>query len=116
MKWTLRIEELAMFALGLYVFLAFLPFAWWWFLVLILTPDISMLGYLGGNKTGAFVYNFFHHRALALLVLVIGVYLENQIVILAGIILFSHIAMDRFFGYGLKYVTGFKHTHLEELK
>jgi hypothetical protein len=29
-------------------------------------PDISMLGYLAGNKAGAIIYNFFHHKALGI--------------------------------------------------
>jgi hypothetical protein len=32
-----------------------------------------------------------------------------------GLILFSHSAMDRMLGYGLKYESGFKFTHLGEI-
>jgi hypothetical protein len=34
---------------------------------------------------------------------------------LAGIILFAHSSMDRLFGYGLKYFTGFSDTHLGKI-
>jgi hypothetical protein len=71
-----------------------------------------MLGYLAGNRTGPFVYNFIHHKGIALLVYLLGWYFRQDWVLFTGIILFAHSAMDRMFGYGLKYVTGFKYTHL----
>ena len=111
MKTVIRLEELAMFILSILAF-STLPFAWWWFLVLILTPDISFLGYAGGNKMGAIIYNVFHHKAVAILVYIVGCYYNNQVVQLIGIILFGHSSMDRFFGYGLKTFEGFKSTHL----
>jgi len=114
MNTTLKLEELALFLLGIFLF-AQLPFAWWWFLVLILTPDIGMIGYLFGNKSGAFTYNLFHHRGTAIACYLIGIYTQSEITQLIGIILFSHAAMDRLFGYGLKYEKGFKFTHLGEI-
>ena len=74
-----------------------------------------MLGYLAGNKAGAYIYNLFHHRALAIAVYLLGIYMESEAVQLAGVILFSHSSMDRMFGYGLKYEKGFKFTHLGEI-
>jgi hypothetical protein len=114
MKTIIKLEEAALFILGIFLFNR-LNFEWWWFLVLILAPDLSMLGYLFGNKTGAFLYNIFHHKAIALLIYALGCYLSNETIQLAGIILFSHSAMDRIFGYGLKYEKGFKYTHLGEI-
>ncbi len=111
MNTIIKLEELAMFLCSILAF-STLPFAWWWFPLLILTPDISMLGYLVNNKAGAISYNFFHHKAVALSVLVIGYYLLNDYWLLAGVILFGHSSMDRTMGYGLKYFTGFKFTHL----
>ncbi|CAM3536489.1 DUF4260 domain-containing protein [Zobellia roscoffensis] len=114
MKQLLKTEELVMFLFGIYIF-SLLPYAWWWFLVLLLTPDIGMLGYLLGDKIGAVCYNIFHHKGIALAIYIIGAYLSEPIVQLTGIILFSHAAMDRIFGYGLKYDKGFKFTHLGEI-
>ena len=114
MKTTLKLEELALFLLGIFLFTQ-LPFAWWWFLVLILTPDIGMVGYLFGNKSGAISYNIFHHRGIAVAVYLTGIYLQSEFTQLIGVILFSHAAMDRFFGYGLKYEKGFKYTHIGEI-
>ena len=63
MKTIIKLEEVLMFVLGIYLFNQ-LDYAWWWFLVLILAPDIGMLGYLFGNRAGAFTYNLFHHSYL----------------------------------------------------
>ncbi|HET8810922.1 MAG TPA: DUF4260 domain-containing protein [Flavobacteriaceae bacterium] len=114
MKTVLKLEEFAMFLLGIYAF-SLLDFAWWWFLVLLLAPDIGTLGYLFGNKTGAFCYNLFHHKGIAILVYFFGIFIQNEILQLIGVILFSHASLDRIFGYGLKYEKGFKFTHLGNL-
>ncbi|WP_047246447.1 DUF4260 domain-containing protein [Maribacter thermophilus] len=114
MKNLLRLEELAMFVLGIFMF-GLLGYQWWLLLVLLLTPDIGMLGYLVNNKLGAGLYNLFHHKGVAILLYFFGMYFSMPIVQLAGVILFSHSAMDRMFGYGLKYEKGFKFTHLGEI-
>lgn len=111
MKNSLKLEELLMFCLGVFLFNQ-LNFAWWWFLILILTPDIGMIGYLVSTKVGAIMYNIFHHKAIAVGVYFTGMYLNNNIIILIGIILFSHASLDRIFGYGLKYNNSFNNTHL----
>jgi hypothetical protein len=114
MKTVLKLEETALFILGIYLF-SRLNYQWWWFLALILAPDLSMIGYAFGNKAGAFFYNVFHHKGIAVLIYVFGCYFDIEMLQLAGIILFSHSAMDRIFGYGLKYEKGFKYTHLGEI-
>jgi len=114
MKNSLKIEELFMFGLGIYLF-SLLPYEWWWFLVLILAPDIGMVGYFFGNKVGALMYNLFHHKGVAIAIYLLGVYFSMDIIQLIGVILFAHSAMDRIMGYGLKYDKGFKYTHLGEI-
>lgn len=107
----IKLEQIALLAFSIFLF-SHTDHAWWWFPLLILLPDISMLGYLVGPKTGSFVYNFFHHQAFALIVLCLGWQVENAWFYLAGIILLGHSSMDRIFGYGLKHSDSFKHTHL----
>ena len=114
MKNTIRLEELSMMALCLYG-LYFFNAAWWYYPLLFLGPDISMLGYLAGNKTGAWIYNLFHHKAIAVMVFIAGITIEHQVLMLSGIVLFGHSSMDRFFGYGLKLNDGFKFTHLGKI-
>ncbi len=111
MKTLLKIEVVVFFGASIYLFNR-LNIEWWWFPALILLPDISMLGYLINPRIGAYTYNFFHHKALALFVYMIGIYFSNNIILLAGIILFAHSSMDRIFGYGLKYTDSFTNTHL----
>ena len=111
MKTTLKIEELFMFLLGIYLFTK-LDYSWWWYIGLILAPDLSMLGYLINPKLGAISYNLFHHKGIAILLYFIGIYFGNSYFQLIGIILFSHASMDRIFGYGLKYFDSFSNTHL----
>ena len=114
MKSLLKLEELAMFILGIYMF-SQLSYTWWWFLVLILLPDIGMLGYAVNAKIGAVSYNLFHHKGIAILIYFLGIYFEIELLNLAGIILFAHASLDRIFGYGLKFNDAFKNTHLGEI-
>jgi hypothetical protein len=114
MKTLIKLEEIMMFVLGIYLF-GLLDYAWWWFLVLILAPDIGMIGYAFGNKIGAIFYNIFHHKGLAIGTYLFGMYLSLPLWQLAGVILFSHSALDRALGYGLKYDKGFKYTHLGDI-
>ena len=110
----LKLEELALMVLGIFMF-GLLGYQWWLLPALILAPDISMLGYLLGSKIGVYFYNLAHHRGMAILLYFAGIYFMLPIVQLIGTILFIHIAMDRIFGYGLKYEKGFKFTHLGEI-
>ncbi|MDC7994074.1 DUF4260 domain-containing protein [Altibacter sp. HG106] len=115
MKTVLKIEEWMQFLAGLYFF-SQLEFAWWWFPVLILTPDIGMLGYLQSPRTGALTYNLFHHKGIAIALVLLGILTNYPWMLLVGIILFSHASLDRAVGYGLKYKDHFKHTHLDKIK
>jgi hypothetical protein len=78
----------------------------------VLAVDISMVGYLAGPRTGAMVYNVFHNQAAGLLVLGAGVVSGVVPLVLAGAVLVGHVGMDRLAGYGLKYPTAFRDTHL----
>ncbi len=111
MRSLLKIEEVFLFILSIYLFTQ-LDYAWWWFPTLILLPDIGMLGYLINTKIGAIIYNIVHHRAASIIVYVVGSIIFSPITQLIGIIMFAHTAMDRVFDYGLKYSDNFKHTHL----
>lgn len=114
MNTLIKLEEVALFGLGFFMFCT-LDYAWWWFPALLLAPDLSMIGYAFGNKAGAWTYNLAHHRGIAIAIYLMGVYLGNNLLLLAGILLFAHSSMDRMFGYGLKYEKGFKFTHLGEI-
>ncbi len=112
MSKLIKLEEAAMFVLALLMFEQQCTISWWWFWGCLLLPDLSMLGYLANARTGAYIYNFFHHKAVAIIIYLIGTYTANEIWVFIGIILFAHSSMDRVFGYGLKLVSGFQDTHL----
>jgi hypothetical protein len=113
MKQLLQLEELAQTALGIAA-LYYQPIhvGWWLLPILFLSPDISMLGYAINTKVGAFVYNLFHHKGLAIIIAAAGFFTGNHMFMFIGILLFAHSSFDRALGYGLKYEDDFKHTHL----
>lgn len=113
MKTIIKIEEVAITAISIYFLSRFsLGFPVWTWALLFFSPDISMLGYLINTKVGAYAYNLFHHRALALIIVALGIILSINILISIGILLFAHSSFDRMLGYGLKFNDDFKHTHL----
>ena len=114
MKSILKFEEFAMFLFGMWLF-GLLNLSWWWFAGFFFVPDVGMIGYTLNSKTGAFTYNLFHHKGLAIVIGLTGFYFEIIGLEAAGIILFSHSAFDRVLGYGLKYEKGFKFTHLGKI-
>ena len=111
MKQSLKFEEVLMFS-GAASLLYTIEIPWWVYIILVIGPDISMAGYAAGNKAGAALYNLFHHKGVALAVAFAGYGFQHEVLMITGIILFGHSSMDRIFGYGLKYITSFKHTHL----
>lgn len=111
MKNIIKLEEMGMLALSIFA-LDHLQVAWWYYLLLFLGPDISMLGYLLGNKSGAACYNIFHHKGIAVALFAVGFIYNEWWLQVSGIIIFGHASMDRIFGYGLKINEGFKFTHL----
>lgn len=111
MKTVLKLEYLALIGLGMAAF-GQTGCSWWWFAGLFFAPDLSMLGYLVNTKAGTVCYNIFHHLAVAVLIFLIGKQSGITVLEAAGSILLAHSAFDRLLGYGLKYGSGFKHTHL----
>ena len=107
----LKLEELGQLILSIILFNQ-LDYSWWVFPACILLPDLSMIGYLINTQTGAWTYNFFHHKLVAIIILGFGFWLSNSLLTLTGVILFGHSSMDRMFGYGLKFNDNFKNTHL----
>ncbi len=107
----LRAEGAATLAAGFAGFL-FLGLPWWAFLLLLIVPDISMAGYLRGPRLGAILYNVAHDLATGVVVAGVGLAIGSVLVAAAGAILVAHSGMDRMMGYGLKFPSSFKDTHL----
>ena len=111
----LRVEGIALLALSVLLYWAN-GGSWLLFGVLLLAPDLSMLGYLAGPKVGALLYNAFHTYAMPAVVGALGMIFASPVAISVALIWFAHIGMDRTVGYGLKYPTSFKDTHLERVR
>ena len=115
MKWSLKLEELAMLLMSIY-FLPFLQAEWYWYALVLFGPGISLLAYLINKKVGASCYNFFHHKTVAIALLFICYFLPADCFLLIAVVIFGHSSQNRFFGFGLKYYEGFNITHLGKIR
>ncbi|MBL7983496.1 MAG: DUF4260 domain-containing protein [Flavobacteriales bacterium] len=123
MKTLLKLEESAQFVFCAFVLLV-MDVPWWVFTLLLIGPDVGMLGYLINTRVGALTYNIVHHKGMATLVGALGVLAGSisvhaaemrdldDVLYISGLILYGHASMDRIFGYGLKFGDNFHHTHL----
>jgi hypothetical protein len=116
-----RLPRLLLRAEGLAVAVAALAlyfesgYGWVLLLVLALAPDLAALGYLAGPRAGAASYDVAHTYVLPVALGVAGVLADSGVPIQLSLIWLAHIGADRLLGYGLKYPTGFKDTHLQRV-
>jgi Domain of unknown function (DUF4260) len=110
----LRIEGLAVGAAAIVLYFDG-DHPWWLLVVLILAPDLAMLGYVAGPRVGATAYDLAHTYAAPVALGAIGVFADVDTCIALALIWATHIGVDRLLGYGLKYPTGFKDTHLQRV-
>lgn len=107
----LRLEGLMLFV-GAVVAFSMTQQSWWLFALLILAPDLSMVGYLAGSRVGAVAYNTVHVTFGPIVLTVVGLLFGDLPVLGVAMIWLAHIGIDRAIGYGLKYGQGFGFTHL----
>lgn len=108
---VLRLEGLAL-AVACMVFYSYFEGSWWMFALLLLAPDLSFLGYLGGPRRGAAVYNAAHAAIVPMLLGIFAMVTSSALAMHLSLIWCAHIGFDRALGYGLKYDAGFTFTHL----
>ncbi|WP_223702909.1 DUF4260 domain-containing protein [Sutcliffiella deserti] len=113
-KQLLHIEGLVVFIASLY-FYNQVGVSWWVFFLFLFVPDLSMLGYVVNNKVGSSIYNIFHSYILPILLIIFSMIIEYNLLLALSITWVAHIGMDRTLGYGLKYQTNFKDTHLQKV-
>jgi hypothetical protein len=113
-RWLLHLEGASILALTSVLYHAG-HFRWWVFAVLLLTPDLAMFGYLASVKIGAAVYNLVHTEAGPVLLLVVSIAAPLPVLQPYALIWLAHLGMDRMLGFGLKYPTQFKDTHLQHV-
>lgn len=82
------------------------------FALLLFVPDLSMVGYLRGPALGAALYNLIHTLFWPALLIGLGAAASAPGVVGVGLIWAAHLGMDRALGFGLKYPTAFRDTHL----
>ncbi|WP_155590772.1 DUF4260 domain-containing protein [Lysinibacillus cavernae] len=92
-----------------------LDFSWLYFIVFLLLPDVTMIGYFINTKIGALFYNIGHSFVVPALLLVIGFMTTTPILLMVAMIWLAHIFLDRALGYGLKYDEAFTKTHLQQI-
>ncbi len=110
----LRVEGAVSLALCLYCYHA-IGVPWGWFLLLFLWPDLSMLGYLANVRMGANFYNLAHTATFPIALAGFAYARHSSAALSFAVIWMAHIQFDRALGYGLKYPTFFKDTHLQRV-
>ena len=110
----LHLEGAAVFCLCIYFYFA-LNGAWWMFVLLLLAPDLAMVGYLVNPRVGSLTYNVVHITVWPLALAAYALLYEQPLMLQLALIWAAHIGMDRMLGYGLKYPTAFKDTHLQRV-
>jgi Domain of unknown function (DUF4260) len=110
----LHLEGLAVLVGSLFLYFD-AGYGWLLLVVLFLAPDLSAIGYVGGPRLGALTYDCAHTYALPVALGVAGVLWDSDVAVQIALIWFAHIGLDRLLGYGLKYPSGFKDTHLQRV-
>lgn len=106
---------------GLVVFLSTIALYWhigangWMFILLLLAPDLAFLAYMVNKSVGIQLYNLVHTYTLSISLAVISLLAGWQLGIALGLIWTAHIGLDRLVGYGFKYGSEGKDTHLQRL-
>jgi hypothetical protein len=108
----LRIEGGALLAIAVFFYHS-IGATWGMFALLFLWPDVSMLGYAAGSRLGAQLYNLCHWETLPFLLASASFSVHRWRTLAFALIWLAHIGADRLLGYGLKYPTFFKDTHLQ---
>jgi hypothetical protein len=89
--------------------------SWWLFALLVLAPDISFGAYALGPAAGAAAYNLLHNLVLPLTLGCAAVLTDMEWGVAVALVWLTHIGVDRTLGYGLKYPTAFKDTHMQRV-
>ena len=108
----LRAEGAVLLAASLITFFAGLDEPWWIVPLLLLLRDVLMVGYASSSRLGAVLYNAAHAYPLPALLGLWATWADRPLGQAVALVWFAHIGMDRALGYGLKYETDFKDTHL----
>lgn len=110
----LSVEGLLVFISSIAIY-GFLGGNWWVFAGLLFTPDLVFIIYMLDKNIGTIAYNIMHTYSLPIALGAVSLLGGWQLGMLLALIWFAHIGLDRTIGYGLKYQTAFKDTHLNRV-
>ena len=118
-KWSmpsvlLRIEGMVVLLTAVFLY-HHLSYSWLAFTLLLLFPDLAIIVYAINKKAGAIAYNVLHTYTFPLALAMVSFAITSPVGLQIALIWFAHIGMDRTVGYGLKYTTEFKDTHLNRV-
>lgn len=111
----LNMEGGAIFALSI-LFYQRSHGSWGLFVLTFLAPDLFMLGYLFNVQVGAALYNLVHTMTAPVILFACGTLASQRTATALALIWAAHIGFDRLLGFGLKYPTKFKDTHLHRVR
>jgi hypothetical protein len=113
----LRVEGGLQLAIACIAYGHFFPQQWGLFALFFLAPDLSLLAF--ASKQGAIsaaVYNLAHTEALPLLLGLAAFETHHPFGGKLTLIWMAHISFDRLLGYGLKFASSFRYTHVQSAR
>ena len=78
-------------------------------------PTSRLLAYVLGPSVGAAAYNLLHNLVLPIALGTASFFWDSDWGVAVALIWLTHIGVDRLVGYGLKYPTSPKDTHLQRV-
>ncbi|EHQ77254.1 hypothetical protein SEVCU057_0977, partial [Staphylococcus epidermidis VCU057] len=97
MRSVIKLENTFIFIITIAVYVK-LEFSIWLFLLLLLVPDIFMLGYVINRKTGSYVYNIGHTYITPIIIALLYLYIDERLLLQISLIWLAHISIDRTLG------------------
>ncbi|MCR6656907.1 MAG: DUF4260 domain-containing protein [Opitutus sp.] len=113
-KLLLHVEGAVVLVAAVFAY-AKLGASWGYFALLFFVPDISMVAYAAGTRAGAWSYNAAHTYFGPALLAVVAYAAQYAGLLSVAVVWIAHIGFDRLLGYGLKYPSNFKDTHLHRV-
>lgn len=108
----LRLEGAALFALATLAYAHLGALGWGVYAAVFLLPDVAFLAYLVGPRAGAAAYNATHGLLGPAALALASVALAAPAAGALALVWAAHVGFDRMLGYGLKYPSAFRDTHL----
>lgn len=110
----LRLESAAIL-IGAIALYADAGWSWLVFVGLLIAPDISLLALAVNDRLGAVLYDVVHNYSLPVALGVVSLLADASLGVQIATVWIAHIGMDRLIGYGLRYPSNSKETHLQRL-